>query len=248
MAKLLKIKDLVLLLSATVGEIANDLRLVGDVIPELMRFKYGYIPPNYKRDSYLSSVSKLLSTGEINKKINKDGLPYLELTNKGQEKFKRNFPILSLQKRKWDGLFTIISFDIKEKDRYKRDVLRSKLKELGFGQLQESVWISPYHFEEDFREFIDSKNMGEYVYIFRAKVEAFDSYKNLIKKVWNLDFLDSEYQAILDKIDEKTVNLEELWQKYFSTVLKDPMLPDEICPSDWKRGKVLKTLQNLHDR
>lgn len=248
MAKLLRIRDYILLLSATAGEISEDVRLVGDIVPGAMKARYGYVPPNYKRNSYLSSVSKLLSTGEISKKIDKEGRSYLELTAKGETRFKRNFPILSLQKKMWDQNFMIVTFDIKEKDRYKRDVLRSKLKELGFGQLQESVWISPFHFEEDFREFIDSEGMGEYVYVLKAKAQTVNGYRNLVSKAWNLDRLDSEYQAILDSIDKKETALKDLWQQYFAAVIKDPMLPVEICPDNWKREKVLVALQKLHDR
>ncbi len=45
---------------------------------------------------------------------------------------------------KKDGIWKIIIFDIPEKKRYVRTVLRTKLESLGFKKWQNSIWISPY--------------------------------------------------------------------------------------------------------
>lgn len=44
----------------------------------------------------------------------------------------------------WDGKWRIVFFDIPEKRRKARDALRKKLKELGFYELQKSVFVFPY--------------------------------------------------------------------------------------------------------
>lgn len=46
--------------------------------------------------------------------------------------------------KKRDGVWKIILFDIPEKKRQVRNVLRSKLTSLGFKKWQNSIWISPY--------------------------------------------------------------------------------------------------------
>lgn len=51
--------------------------------------------------------------------------------------------------KKWDKKWRILIFDIEEKYRTKREALRGKLKELGLYQLQKSVWVCPYHFQEE---------------------------------------------------------------------------------------------------
>lgn len=45
---------------------------------------------------------------------------------------------------RWDGKWRIVFFDIPEKHRRARDALREKLKEIGFRELQQSVFIQPY--------------------------------------------------------------------------------------------------------
>lgn len=46
--------------------------------------------------------------------------------------------------KKWDRKWRLLLFDISENKRIIRDILRGKLKELGFCPFQESVWIYPY--------------------------------------------------------------------------------------------------------
>ncbi|OGI16846.1 MAG: CRISPR-associated endonuclease Cas2 [Candidatus Moranbacteria bacterium RIFCSPHIGHO2_02_FULL_40_12b] len=49
----------------------------------------------------------------------------------------------------WDKKWRVLIFDIKEKQRSKREALRGKLKELGFYQIQKSVWVCPYEFKKE---------------------------------------------------------------------------------------------------
>lgn len=89
-------------------------------------------------------------TQEKNNKIQ------IRLTNKGQERVK-NFSLdaLTIPKQKlWDKKWRMVIFDIpakshKNKFNKARDALRNKLKELGFYQLQKSVWVFPYPCEDE---------------------------------------------------------------------------------------------------
>jgi DNA-binding transcriptional regulator PaaX len=44
----------------------------------------------------------------------------------------------------WDHKWRIVFFDIPEKQKPQRDALSRKLRQLGFLQLQRSVWIHPF--------------------------------------------------------------------------------------------------------
>lgn len=74
-----------------------------------------------------------------------------ELTEKGKRKIKQ-FQFNELQivrPEKWDGKWRIAIFDIPEKLRKGRDALRNKLNNLGFYELQKSVWAHPYPCENE---------------------------------------------------------------------------------------------------
>lgn len=49
---------------------------------------------------------------------------------------------------RWDGRWRIVMFDIPEKDRAFRDILRAHLYQLEFYKLQQSVFVSPHPYEK----------------------------------------------------------------------------------------------------
>ena len=48
-----------------------------------------------------------------------------------------------------DGVWKLVIFDIPEKQKYVRTVLRAKLKSLHFKKWQNSIWVSPYKLDEE---------------------------------------------------------------------------------------------------
>ena len=79
------------------------------------------------------------------------GQIYIFLTKEGKRlagKYQIND--LEIEKpKKWDRLWRILIFDIRENGRVKRDALRGKIKQLGLYQLQKSVWAYPYNFHKE---------------------------------------------------------------------------------------------------
>ena len=76
---------------------------------------------------------------------------HITLTKEGKKLAgKYQIDDLAIQKpKKWDGHWRILIFDIPDKHKIKREALRGKLKELGLFQLQKSVWVSPYNFQNE---------------------------------------------------------------------------------------------------
>lgn len=79
-----------------------------------------------------------------------NGKTFLSLTQKGSAyidrlyriDFKLDIPI------RWDKKWRLVIFDIPEKRKSLRDVLRTTLQRIGFIRLQDSVWVYPYDCEE----------------------------------------------------------------------------------------------------
>jgi len=64
----------------------------------------------------------------------------------------------------WDHLWRMVIFDIPEHKRIARDVLRDKLHELGFYQLQRSALILPYPCKEEIDFLVELFEVRSYVY------------------------------------------------------------------------------------
>lgn len=83
-------------------------------------------------------------------------------------------------KKKWDGKWRMVVFDIPEKRRRARVVLRERLLELGFRQFQESVWIGPFDVLEEVRDLRDEYRIQDYVKL--LTVGAIEDHERLMKR------------------------------------------------------------------
>lgn len=70
----------------------------------------------------------------------------IQLTKQGSKRLKNStFANLSISApSKWDGRWRLVFFDIPVQDNSRRHSLTSKLRRLGFQQLQRSIWIHPF--------------------------------------------------------------------------------------------------------
>jgi len=100
----------------------------------------------------------------IKQKENPDGSHTLLLTDKGKLKvLTYHFEKIKIGRKNWDGKWRIVVFDIPEKSRRGRDALRDKLKELGFYELQKSVFVFPYKCKNEIEFVIEFFNLRKYV-------------------------------------------------------------------------------------
>ena len=91
------------------------------------------------------------------------------LTETGEQEARKIRLKLEMAKlKRWDGKWRIIIFDVPEKLRGKRDLLRKELNNFGFAQLQRSVWAYPYPLPKEFVELWDNANILKYCVIFEA--------------------------------------------------------------------------------
>lgn len=254
MGKLLRTVDYILLTAAFAGDLFEETRAGWGIMPAAMENMYGFVPSRWKYTSYLSRVSNLLSTGDIKKIVDKRGRVYLQLSEGGKSKFKRRFPLF-IQSRKWDGYFMIVAFDIPESSRNVRRSLRTKLDELGFGMLQKSVYISPYHFEEDMKEFLENRGLLDNVYVLAAKKLLIGNLRDFAQKVWKLNKINKKYlgvtEYILTKLKEgkfkKCAIRAKAVDLYLKVLVEDPILPDEFLPEDWGRTRALQAINSISE-
>ena len=112
-----------------------------------------------KKDIYSLYKSKLLTT-----KQNPDGSYTYVLSDKGKSKaLTYNFAKMRIPKHKWDKKWRLVAFDIPEDYRKGRDALREKLRELGFIELQKSVFVVPYECKNEIEFLIEFFGVRKHV-------------------------------------------------------------------------------------
>ncbi|OGI25885.1 MAG: hypothetical protein A3J76_05130 [Candidatus Moranbacteria bacterium RBG_13_45_13] len=141
-------------------------KFVPKVLPQISRLifpKKKKIAKSGKHERQTYDAFNYLRKKGLIRAIRKNKQVYIFLTGKGK-KLAGKYQINDLEikkPKKWDKLWRILVFDIREEQRAKREALRGKIRQLGLYQLQKSVWVYPYNFFSEIkllREFFGLKN------------------------------------------------------------------------------------------
>jgi len=99
-------------------------------------------------------------------KEKEDGTIEIVLTEKGQKlALKFNFEEMSIKKpASWDVKWRIVLYDIPEKNKKAREAFRKKIKELGFYELQKSVFIYPFPCKDEIDFVVEFFEIRNFVY------------------------------------------------------------------------------------
>lgn len=123
-----------------------------------------------------NSLKNLIKNGYVLEKII-NGKKKFILTNKGKLKYetlKENKP------QRWDGKWRMVSFDVYEKNRKKRDLLRRELQSYGFQMIHQSMWVYPFPCDEYVALLKSDLSFGKNVQY--MLVEHLDIHKDLKSK------------------------------------------------------------------
>lgn len=198
MKKLLKPGDVLLLGLAGGMDVFETIKDPFGLMASGSKALYGWVPERYRKHNFSRLVTRQLQTGNLEKVVKGDEV-YLRLTSEGKEKVIRDFPMLRIAQERWDRRWRLVIFDISEINRRVRSSLRRKLKELGFGMLQESVWITPHDVTVDMREFLEYHDLGSVAFVLEVSHVLAGDIDALVRTIWHLDDLASEYSNILNE-------------------------------------------------
>lgn len=141
--------ELLLAISFGIIDVAIDIFETGYLIGKKPEYRWNY--PRFQGMEKTKMFKKLYSLsaqGLIEKKENK-----YYLTSRGRTKFIELDVYLSLNLSKnlsWKGVWYLIMFDIPLNCRKDRDRIRQILLNANFIKLQQSVYVYPHNFKEEF--------------------------------------------------------------------------------------------------
>lgn len=99
---------------------------------------------------YARQIIKRLEKRGLVKILEKNRETMLRITKLGKKQLEQwQLGKLKIVKpKRWDGRWRIVIFDIPEKRRGVRDLIRDELRNLEFYYMQNSVWVYPYECED----------------------------------------------------------------------------------------------------
>lgn len=143
-----KKKDIQNIVLATIA--VTGLLAFAAITPNALRL-LEYLPnEKYNLKYRMKSVAGRLVAKRYVVWVEQDGKIFLRITEAGRKvfAFEQAKVALKNQKKKWDGRWRMVVFDIPERRGHIRARLRAYMNEIGFVRLQDSVWVYPYDCED----------------------------------------------------------------------------------------------------
>lgn len=197
-------------------------------------------------DTIKNAIANARQKGFIKKANHKRAWP--EITEQGKKRLAEIVPHYDI-KRVWDGRVYLITYDIPEKKKNSRELLRAFLRRLGCGMVQESVWLTPYNPKEVLKEFIEERNLAGNILISDIGEDGSvgeKDLKTLIARIYNLTELNDQYKEFIDKYkDRKNKDKIQITFTYLSILRKDPQLPFSLLPHNWVGEKAYHLFKRI---
>jgi phenylacetic acid degradation operon negative regulatory protein len=143
----------------------------------------------------------------------------------------------------WDGLWRVLVYTIPEEARERRDKLRKELSVLGFGAMQNGVWISPNDLLKEALELVKVHDLGGFVDAFECKRFGARSDIDVVQSVWNAQELNSRFDAFLYEFSNAPAVIEDeiafreyvrILHEYRKFLFIDPDLPRVLQLEPWR--------------
>ena len=186
---------------------------------------------------------------------------YYSLSQDGRARFEQaTHRIYSAPAGSWDGRWCLLL--LSGLDTAAKEVVRKEMGWMGFGPLSANVLAHP---APDLGELdIAIKRLGvadPLVVLEGQTIRNEPGMRQLAHNGWNLAEINARYKQFLamfrpvmkasigvDKIDEKQAFIIRtlLIQEYRKVHLRDPQLPEELLPPDWKGTAAYQLCRNLY--
>lgn len=153
--------------------------------------------------------------------------------------------------RPWDGRWRLVLFDLPETMNKQRVRLRRVLKDLKFGYLQNSVWLSPDSLTAHAGKFAGTCVEVESLTLFEGRPAGGESDQDLVRGAWSFGAVQQRYDAwakVAGQIPRMRSGGESEWRvvrqwayrerlAWVAAVACDPFLPMPLLPAGYAGQK-----------
>lgn len=223
--------DVILLEIKLLGHLAGGEKITMHNLQRVLNEELGIAPK--------SSVSRALTYAKGRGLTNKRGV----LTERGEEKLcKILLPYQSFAR--WDGNWIFVAFDIQEKMRFKRNILRAYLQRWKFGKLQNSVWVSAHDATQELTTLCTTYHILPPSILFWKTKNIGMNPQKAAEHIWNLRKLDKRYEEYIKKYHKSIAAFAGIFA-FLAIAQDDPQLPQELLPPHWNGKEASRLYQNF---
>ena len=205
--------------------------------------------PTFSKQIISASLGRIISKGLITK----DNKGYYQIKQTGED---LNTEILSCtnkfnERDNYKNAYFVM-FNIPEKERINRDIMRSYLYNNGFGRLHNTVWIGLNINIKSLNNLIKDLKINNKVLIFKATLSQEDLNKLIKQTSWNLQTVIDQYLIFIKKANtflsstkKNQINARYLVYEYAKICKQDPVLPSQYLPNDYLKLEQIKIYEKI---
>jgi phenylacetic acid degradation operon negative regulatory protein len=155
----------------------------------------------------------------------------------------------------WTGLW----HQIPEDRRLERTRLGRRLRFLGFGSVQDSVWVAPHDHSAEVLDLLGELGVGDSAAVFVASMRPGPGLPAMVARAWDLSGLEERYDAFCSGFEgflaprgpslgdrEAFLVRTRLMHTFRSFAQLDPELPDELAPLSRARARAVEIFDALY--
>lgn len=157
--------------------------------------------------------------------------------------------------------WSVLWHQIPEDRRLQRHRLAGRLRFLGFGSVQDGLWICPHDHSQEVHALLDELDVAEFATLFVGRAVAIPGLPGLVSRAWDLSGLADRYDAFgaefapymgrraAAKLTDRDafVTRTRLAHMFRGFPLLDPELPDDLAPLSRSRERAAKIFETLYE-
>jgi phenylacetic acid degradation operon negative regulatory protein len=154
------------------------------------------------------------------------------------------------------GPWTVLWHQIPEGRRLERTRLGRRLRFLGFGSVQDSVWVAPHDHSSEVADLLGELDVAEWGTVFVANVHLGPGLPALVSRAWDLSGLEERYEAFCSEFlpylsaslgdREAFMARTRLMHTFRAFAQLDPELPDDLAPLSPARTRAADIFDGLY--
>jgi phenylacetic acid degradation operon negative regulatory protein len=155
------------------------------------------------------------------------------------------------------GPWTVVWHQIPEDRRLERTRLGRRLRFLGFGSVQDSVWVAPHDHSSEVAELLAELDVAGFASVFVASVRVGPGLPAMVARAWDLSGLEERYDAFCAGFEpyvsaslgdqEAFMIRTRLMHAFRAFAQLDPELPDELAPLSGSRQRAAEIFDALYN-
>jgi phenylacetic acid degradation operon negative regulatory protein len=207
---------------------------------------YGHCYPNPR--AFNAAAARLQKKGFVAKRQTDGSLPSLTLTHAGKQRLPPYCHPHDHWDKQWNKWWYVLMFDVPERERSYRDILRRFLKEMRLGCLQKSVWVAPWDIRPEYADLDTAASVDSIAFLFEARTVLGYGNQSVVQEAWNFKRLNQIQEfyihvanknlSLLNTTSSPESSLIQLLRMdslaYAQAMSTDPLLPKELLPKNYE--------------